>query len=72
MSLRGLGYFWPLALVGVVWLLCSCTATLPHRPDTGNHGQGHSPSSKCVGQYAMYVETPTGDRFFLECVNIHD
>ena len=72
MRLRDWCYFWPLALVGVVWLLCSCTASLPHRPDTGNHGQGHSPGSACEGQYAMYVVAPTGDRFFLECVNIHD
>ncbi len=55
-----------------VGALAGCAGTLPHRPDTGNHGQGHSPGSECQGQYAMYIQTPTGDRFFLECVNIHE
>lgn len=59
-------------LVGIllgmfIMVLSGCSTTLPHRPDTMNNGQGHNPSSACGGQYHMYVQSPDGDRFFLEC-----
>jgi hypothetical protein len=35
---------------------------LPHRPHTGNHGQGHSPSAECPNQYKE-----TAEGMFLSC-----
>ena len=42
--------------------LTGCSASLPSRPNTGNHGQGHSPGADCPAQYAESV-----DEFFLYC-----
>ncbi len=40
--------------------------SLPSRPDTGNHGQGHSPSSDCPKQYHERVDVD-GVEFPLTC-----
>lgn len=43
--------------------------SLPHRPDTGNHGQGHSVDAKhCPpGTIPYYLDDPP---IFLECMRI--
>jgi hypothetical protein len=61
----------PIVVSATILFLTSCSTSLPSRPDTGNHGQGHSPDSDCQGQYAQYVQTPDGDRFFLECWGVN-
>lgn len=44
-------------LTGLILMsLYACVHRPPPRPPTGNHGQGHSPSSDCPGQYRQPVE----------------
>lgn len=48
-------------------LLASCTAGLPHRPPTGNHGQGMAPPIDCPHQYREIVTADDGVSVFLYC-----
>lgn len=48
-------------VIALALLLAGCahtpapTPSLPHRPHTGNHGQGESPPADCPGQYKEIV-----------------
>lgn len=55
-------------LTGLAMMCVSkCVPTmLPHRPDTGNHGQGHSPPADCPHQYRSPVEVD-GQEYPLTC-----
>lgn len=52
-------------------LLAGCAAApyqgLPHRPPTGNHGQGMAPPVDCPHQYREIVPADDGTSVFLYC-----
>lgn len=56
-----------LTIIGIFVLAACASAPLPHRPFTGNHGQGMAPPITCPHQYREIVTADDGVSVFLYC-----
>lgn len=65
--MKGLQILFVALVAIIVVIIWNKPEGLPHRPPTGNHGQGMAPPIDCPRQYKETLTTDDGTKVFLYC-----